>query len=69
MGQLTDECCYITGITDHDGEGVSADGGLHRHPHPLVLGEHELAHRQQTRLRGLVVQAHPGHLTGRRTEE
>ena len=52
-----------TGITDHDGEGVSADGWLHRHSHPLIFGEHELANRQQTRLRGLIVQAHPGHLT------
>lgn len=69
MGQLTDECCYITGITDHDGEGVSADGGLHRHSDPLIFGEHELTHRQQTGLRGLVVQAHPGHLRwGRKVE-
>ena len=52
-----------TGLsTDQDSERVSADGGLHRHRHPLIFGEHELPHRQQTRLRSLVIQSHPGHL-------
>ena len=58
--QLAVNCDEI--ITHHDSEGVSGEGWLHRHSDPLIFGEHELPHCQQTRLRGLVIETHPGHL-------